>query len=416
MQAKAPDQADAAPRKSDLKTQLKAAPNFAEGEALVTPVQAKGGHSDGKKGNKGKEEAGTSGDTDMKPDAPLQTKTMDPTIPRSEEVGYARTKAEDLRSQNPDDHYTNKMTSDELTALVLYTSNAAYSMNEVLRGIEKDPRVIAYWTPWTELATAALLKAKGPARASLLTERESSSERAAVGDEQAGRKKDATFSKKNQLGKFAANRTKQGRADKKQRHARRAKGPAQPGPSKEKRVPHVYRMVKFPEAYEPVFQNYRVGGVIEEKGFMSTAKNPAYGRNFPIQWRIWDPTGGKIVEAVSNTPGEEEVLFAPGQRVQIDSLKFVWRNHPQAGKDKIRGPKTESVSGATDRFPLSDRSPQAWNDHKEKVWDVEGRILPPPGFQPGETESEESAEEEDAALSDVVTSESGKCLPKVGGA
>jgi len=70
-----------------------------------------------------------------------------------------------------------------------------------------------------------------------------------------------------------------------------------------------------------------------------------------IDWRIWDPTGGALINDVSLNDAENEVLFVPGQKLQIEKINFVWRHYPQAGNEKIKGPAREGVSAPSDRFP-----------------------------------------------------------------
>jgi len=108
-----------------------------------------------------------------------------------------------------------------------------------------------------------------------------------------------------------------------------------------------------------------------------------------IDWRIWDPTGGALINDVSLNDAENEVLFVPGQKLQIEKINFVWRHYPQAGNEKIKGPAREGVSAPSDRFPQNDHRPQAWNDHAEKVWEVDLKWVTAPKRSEAESASED---------------------------
>jgi len=268
------------------------------------------------------------------------------------------------------------LTPVELASILIYTKctadlgiNHFDYMNAILRGQVQDPELTAKYTPVCEAAIRGLKKMRDPSPETL---------RGQFGILRQP-KAAAAPKKRNKLGKFVHNRTAEGKAEK--RAARRAKN--KPAPADNSQRSRVCRRVKLSEGFATVFGGFTVGKVYEEKAFFSTSSlRPMLSGN--VNMHIWDPAGGKTIDAISLKQGEGEVLFPPGMRMEIQALDYSDKD----GKGSVTNPK--------ERFPSEDASSKDSYRSGTRAWTVEARMLPVSG-----TEAEEGEEDADAEGLDV---------------
>ena len=366
------------------KTKLKGA-TFAEGEAMLKP----GGQADGKgvpkamggKGASGPDVgAGKEGNDSTEEAAPREyhdprtTKVIEndgswvfSVVPNRDWV-YAL--------NDPSTDRFKVLTRLELAAIVLYTDSGHFDvMNEILRGQPHDHATIAKYQPVIDAVTSGLKKLKDPAPEELRNEFKILAAAPAPATQGGGKKR-------GMLGRFVHGHTKEGKREK--RLARRAKNgraphSATPGPRGDtSKVSRVFRRTKMSEGFAPVFGGLTVGQTYTEKGFLSTTSVEPRGNFGGIVWQIWDPTGGKAIDALSVTDAEMEVLFPPGVQMDIESLHAT-------SKDNAN--ESEYVSNPRQRWPSND--PKSPDSFRSKMWKVEARIKPPSGTEAEEDESEE---------------------------
>jgi hypothetical protein len=233
------------------------------------------------------------------------------------------------------------LTDSELTAIALYSGQAAYPMNQVLRGLITDPATIKAYLPWCLHLERALAKLPDTARNLMKG--------------QDGAKLDANQSDDAQVP-----------------------------------IQTVYRNDEWSNAFAARFHSFiRQGGTLPEPGFLSTTvKRGAYNLDpnskSPVSRTIdvSDSSAGKSVIDLSSNKGENEVLFPPGTSMQITSIK---------------DEKGQSVPN-----PSAVYTPEELQKHG---FDIEAKIVGSPKKDAGkgappaaDPESLEAAEEADGAV------------------
>jgi len=220
-----------------------------------------------------------------------------------------------LKTEKPDVYKRLQATMNDrdLVMVALYSSQASYTMNAVLRGqLKSEPWVNAYAGLAAE-AAAALKKAP----------------------------------------KGVVNKL----------HTVQGKKLVDDSKKDDKVVPvgNVYRCDSWSGFFDPVFANeYRVGRSLKEPGFLSTTVNKgAYAADAPVKKTIEDPKIARAIGDMSMVATENEVLFPPGQRFQIKSIEL---------EDTELG-KRVPVADPTTLLPNSDYGKQAFNG-AGKVWHV----------------------------------------------
>lgn len=209
--------------------------------------------------------------------------------------------------------YSKVMTDDEIILVVLYTTQASYAMNAVLRGqLKSKPWVDAYGKLAADSAKALKKAPKGATNA-----QGSGADRALI----------------------------------------------DPSRAEDKIVPigTVYRCDNWSGFFDPVFASeYQTGRALEEPGFLSTTLvQGSYGSTMPVRKTIEDAKVSRSVADVSAVKTENEALFPPGQRFQIVSIEL---------EDTTRGTRF-GVGSPQTVFPMMDGGPQAFN-RPGRIWHV----------------------------------------------
>ena len=188
----------------------------------------------------------------------------------SEFEDQARAVTDGLTDAQWDAYADQGLNDDDLDAVAFYTSNAAYAINAVLRGQVHHPDWLDAFGSWSARAAAALPKLPRGATNS-----------------QGGELIDATKADDAHID-----------------------------------FDEVYRADDWSAHFTPMFlSDYRVGGVIQEPGFMSTTLvKGSYGADMAVQRVITNASSGKNISALSIFASENEALFAPGTRLKINSI------------------------------------------------------------------------------------------------
>lgn len=119
------------------------------------------------------------------------------------------------------------------------------------------------------------------------------------------------------------------------------------------RFDKTYRSDAWNGAFEEVFANdYCVGRGFEEPGFFSTSTVAgAYNKDFPVHRTITDVTTAKSISQLSDQAKEKEAVFPPGTRFRITSIE---------AQDEKTGKRTP-VADPKALFQERDKGPQAFN-------------------------------------------------------
>ncbi len=206
--------------------------------------------------------------------------------------------------------FSKVMSDEDIIMVLLYTTQASYAMNAILRGqLKSKPWVDAYGK--LAVASAKALK-KAPKGA------------------------------KNVQGKAGA---------------------IDPTQAAEKIVPigTVYRSDGWSGFFNPVFASeYQTGRSLEERGFLSTTLvQGSYSANAPVRKTIEDAKVAREVADLSMVKSENEALFPPGQRFQIVSIEC---------EDTKAGGRV-AVSNPAQAFPKADYGDKAFN-RPGLIWHV----------------------------------------------
>jgi len=207
------------------------------------------------------------------------------------------------------------MSDEQIANVILYTTNAAYPMNAILRG---------------QLKSAKWMGAYG----------------AAVKDVVKSLKK-MPKGVKNEQGKNADDTPNLLDKDK--------------GEDKIVPIGSVYRNDLWSSFFDPVFVNdFKVGRALEEPGFFSaTVVQGSYQPNAPVRRTIEGAKVSRSLEDISAVNTEREALFAPGQRFSITNIEL---------EDTKRGVRT-AVSDPQALMPQKDGGKHAFN-RPGLVWHV----------------------------------------------
>lgn len=222
---------------------------------------------------------------------------------------------------------------DDLVALAYYTTDAAYPMNAILRGLLKSqPWIDAYgkYTPGAARALAALPQGA----------------RNYQGKDEA---EFAKFAKKSKVERMFSSTKKldPDLVDKKQ------------SPDAIVPIKAVYRNSSWFGV--PFAQDYRVGNTFVEKAFLSTTLiKDSYGKDMPIKWTINNAQVGRSLFGISAQTEEKEVLLPPGQQFKITSIVLI---------DKAKKTQTP-VADPIKAYPNSDGGEKAYNN-PNFIWEVQ---------------------------------------------
>jgi|GEM_PF-3169907 len=217
------------------------------------------------------------------------------------------------------------MTQQEVAGVIVYSGQASYGMNALLRGQLASKNWVKHLRPMIAATTAGLAKLPDGARNYQGTKSEMKF--AAALDQPLDQDK---------------------MVDKKQ------------DPKAILSVPEVYRA----DGWNPAFSTYfrdeiAKGRTIQEPAFLSTTiVRGSYGGAPPVTRIIKDPKGKSIVD-LSLVGSEKELLMAPGQRFVIDKVTL-------KGSTKDSG----EVANPGAKFPQVDASATAVNE-AGKEWEVE---------------------------------------------
>lgn len=207
-----------------------------------------------------------------------QTSTMDYCRSRGCEPGNSGTFAAEamdavqrLTSEQKRTYAAAGLTEEELVAVAFYTTNAAYGINAVLRGLIFDEVWVAAFKPWGDKAAAAVRKMPEGARNS------------------------------------------QGDA-----------GMLDPTKGEDEIISleAVYRNMDWSPFFTPVFTDeWKEGRMIQDNGFMSTTLiKDSYGPNMSVKSTIEKVSDAKVIQALSVYPSENEALLPPGTQLRINDI------------------------------------------------------------------------------------------------
>lgn len=174
-----------------------------------------------------------------------------------------------------------------MMALCLYTGDAAYAMNAIMRGQAADEEWVRILEPWIQLARSGL--AKMPKRTQ---------------NRQSEHTLDDTKHEDSQL-----------------------------------KIDTVYRADRTAPYFMPVFEKFKKGAVIKEDAFLSTTSvQGSYGGN--VTRTITGVYGfGRSVYGLSQNKTENEILLPPGTQMKIDDIQSTPFAQPDANAD----PRTQNL-------------------------------------------------------------------------
>ena len=197
----------------------------------------------------------------------------------------------------------------ELFALVLYSTNAAYPMNAMMRGLLKSQAWQDLYGEYMAPLVAGLRKLQAGAV------NHQAVDDAAVKQHQelTGTKRTRFNGKKIAKREAAAQALIPGMASK-------MIDPTQ-SPTARLDIKTLYRNMR----YEGVdFSQFVVGGTITEAGFMSTsAKKDAYGAGHPVKWTMTNVKNARSLAGISQMTSEFELLLPPGQQFKVVRVERV---------------------------------------------------------------------------------------------
>jgi hypothetical protein len=187
--------------------------------------------------------------------------------------GLARTAFKQIAPADLDRYRQAGLTTEEMMALYLYTTNVAYSMNAVLRGQIEDPHVIRTLSPWCDLASSGARKLPSGAK-----------------------------------------------------NAQKGAGKIDPNAADDDWVDFdtVYRVDDWRDGFnQVVFDSYRQGGTLTEPAFLSTSmvKGSYIGGGSQVSRTIKGAQGAKTLRELSESPTENEALVPPGMSMKIDGIR-----------------------------------------------------------------------------------------------
>lgn len=187
-------------------------------------------------------------------------------------VGAAQGALAKIAAKDLKNYHDHGLTDEDLLAVAMYTTNAAYAINAILRGQIKDPAWAAAYSGWGAKAAAALPK----------------------------------------MPKGAVNKQGEGKIDPSQADTARIN------------FDTVYR---FDGLDRPAFQNlflsgYKVGASLTEPGFLSTTliKGSYDLGKTGITRTISNASAAKNISALSAFPAENEALLTPQTKMTVTSI------------------------------------------------------------------------------------------------
>jgi hypothetical protein len=221
----------------------------------------------------------------------------------------------------------------DLEALAWYTTDAAYPMNAILRGLLKSQPWLDAYGKYTAGAARALAALPQGARNF-------------QGKDEA---EFAKYAKKSKVERMFSSTKKldPDLVDRKQ------------SPDAIVPIKAVYRNSSWFGV--PFAQDYRVGNTIVDKAFVSTTLiKDSYGKDMPIKWTINNAQVGRSLLGISAQTEEKEVLLPPGQQFKITRIILI---------DKVKKTQT-AVADPIKAYPKSDGGDQAYNN-PNFIWEVE---------------------------------------------
>ena len=166
-------------------------------------------------------------------------------------------------------YYEMGLRREEIMAIALYTTNAAYTMNAILRGQVDNDTAIAGLSPWIDLCVSGMAK----------------------------------------LPRGAQNAQNGGAVDDAQNDDAWVD------------FDTVYRADHWGSAFTPLVRSeFAVGATIGEPAFLSTAVVPGLYGVGAVKRTIHNASAGKMIRDFSKTSAENEALFAPGTEMRIDTI------------------------------------------------------------------------------------------------
>jgi len=202
------------------------------------------------------------------------------------------------------------MSRDDMVIVALYTTQAAYALNGVLRGLLKSARWVDTFKPVASKLASALAKVPKGAK-----------------NMQAGKKLD----------------------------------PKESG-TKIVNFDRLYRNDDWNPVFEKVFaEEYQVGRVLEDPAFFSaTMIKDSYKPSAPVKRTIEGVSMARSITSLSGATEEREALFPPGLRLQIASI---WR------EDRVTKQKLP-VDAPGIQYPISDDRSTSFNNGGRFVWHI----------------------------------------------
>ncbi|MBL8786909.1 MAG: hypothetical protein JNJ59_18535 [Deltaproteobacteria bacterium] len=305
----APGSTDAAPTRP--KTALPGK-DKGKGEAAKDPVAAAPAKADGEKAPAQDKKAVAWCDSELDDPGTVAFLAGKSATPDKAEywITYAWKEFERIKEKRPDVYkrYSKTMKDEDIAIVMLYSSQAAYAMNALLRGQVKSKAWVEAWGPLVAQAEAALKKApKGVRNKQYKTHRDDPT---VLMDAKAKEDKIVPFKT-------------------------------------------VHRSDGWNGAFEEYFANaFKTGATLDEPAFLSTSTVAgSYRDDMPVNRTIEDVKVARSVADIAALRDENEVLFPPGQRFQVVSMEL---------EDKARGARFAVKSG-TALYPKRDRGPQAFN-------------------------------------------------------
>lgn len=211
-----------------------------------------------------------------------------------------------------------KIPRQQLIAVAAYSTNMAYAMNGVLRGLLKSPHWARAFGPYIKDATKGLEALPQTAN--------------------------------NFQGDYSTDDIELFTLD------------ATKGPQETVTYDAAYRNDEWNGMFIPVFaRQYAVGSSISEPAFTSaTIIKDAYKPNAPIKKKLTKVKQSRSVHDVSTNGKEAEVLFPPGQKFKVTSMQV----------HDARTGTTRAVANPTAEFPKDNGGPGSFNQNG-LTWHIE---------------------------------------------
>lgn len=203
----------------------------------------------------------------------------------------------------------NHLNDAQLMSLCLYTTNAAYPLNAMLRGLLKSKGWVEAYGHYLDPLGSGIRNL----HAGVQNHQDANDPSLIKYQELMGTKRTAFNGRK------VAARHKEAEELLPSLHSKMVSKEAKPSDRLD--ITTVYRNMRY-EGMD--FSQFVVGNTITEPGFSSTsAKKNAYGPNHPIKWTIQNVNNARSLAGISQLSNEFEMLLPPGQQFKVVRIERV---------------------------------------------------------------------------------------------